>query len=190
MKTHIFVFSNVPPPLPESRSVYEVMWIKHGIDRKVMGDKIILRMRFPCWITKVTHTHTHTHTRNNGYANAFQCFICICTLPVLLLQISDHKPAFLTRSLSWPKLNVQIPLVPRSEHTAYLLTQSMVQSPSWAANWFAVTQEIPRISRNPKVHTALTSVRHLSLSWVSPIQFIYPHPTSWRSIQILSTHLA
>ena len=23
---------------------------------------------------------------------------------------------------------------------------------SWAANWFAVSQEIPRISRNPKVH--------------------------------------
>ena len=37
--------------------------------------------------------------------------------------------------------------------------------------------------------TALTSVRHLSLSWASPIQFIYPHPTSWRSILILSTHL-
>ena len=37
--------------------------------------------------------------------------------------------------------------------------------------------------------TALTSVRHLSLSWVSPIQSIYPHPTSWRSILILSTHL-
>ena len=28
----------------------------------------------------------------------------------------------------------------------------MVQSPSWEANWFAVSQEIPRISRNPKVH--------------------------------------
>ena len=27
----------------------------------------------------------------------------------------------------------------------------MVQSP-WEANWFAVSQEIPRISRNPKVH--------------------------------------
>ena len=37
--------------------------------------------------------------------------------------------------------------------------------------------------------TALTSVRHLSLSWSSPIQSIYPHPTSWRSIVILSTHL-
>ena len=28
----------------------------------------------------------------------------------------------------------------------------MVQSPSWAANLFAVSQEIPCISRNPKVH--------------------------------------
>ena len=37
--------------------------------------------------------------------------------------------------------------------------------------------------------TALTSVRHISLSWANPIQSIYPHPTSWRSILILSTHL-
>ena len=28
----------------------------------------------------------------------------------------------------------------------------MVQSPSWEANWLAASQEIPRISRNPKVH--------------------------------------
>ena len=28
----------------------------------------------------------------------------------------------------------------------------MVQSPSWEANWFAASQEIPRISRNPKIH--------------------------------------
>ena len=28
----------------------------------------------------------------------------------------------------------------------------MVQSPSWEANWFAASEEIPRISRNPKVH--------------------------------------
>ena len=33
-----------------------------------------------------------------------------------------------------------------------LLTHSMVQSPFWEANWFAASQEIPRISRNPKVH--------------------------------------
>jgi len=28
----------------------------------------------------------------------------------------------------------------------------MVQSPSSEANWFAASQEIPQISRNPKVH--------------------------------------
>ena len=39
-----------------------------------------------------------------------------------------------------------------SKITSYLLTYSTVQSPSWAANWFAFSQEIPRISRNPKVH--------------------------------------
>ena len=33
----------------------------------------------------------------------------------------------------------------------YSLTHSTVQSP-WAANWFTASQEIPRISRNPKVH--------------------------------------
>ena len=37
--------------------------------------------------------------------------------------------------------------------------------------------------------TALTSVPQLSLSWASPIQSIYPHPTSCRSLLILSTHL-
>jgi hypothetical protein len=34
----------------------------------------------------------------------------------------------------------------------YLLTYSMEQSPSWEANWFAASQEIPRVLWNPKVH--------------------------------------
>ena len=33
-----------------------------------------------------------------------------------------------------------------------LLTYSMLQGPSSEANWLAASQEIPRISRNPKVH--------------------------------------
>ena len=28
----------------------------------------------------------------------------------------------------------------------------MVQSPSWEGNWFAASQEIPRVLWNPKVH--------------------------------------
>jgi len=37
--------------------------------------------------------------------------------------------------------------------------------------------------------TACTSARHLSLSWASSIQSIPSHPTSWRSILILFSHL-
>ena len=34
----------------------------------------------------------------------------------------------------------------------YIFTYCMVQSPSSEANWFAASQEIPHISRNPKFH--------------------------------------
>ena len=47
----------------------------------------------------------------------------------------------------------------------------------------------PAFHGTRKFITTLTSVRHLSLSWASQIQSIYPHPISWRSILILSTHL-
>jgi len=52
-----------------------------------------------------------------------------------------------------------------------------------------LVKKFPALHGNRRFITALTSVRHLSLSWASPIQSIYPHPTSWRSILILSTHL-
>ena len=52
-----------------------------------------------------------------------------------------------------------------------------------------LVKKFPAFHGTPRFITALTSVRHLSLSWASPIQSIYPHPTSWRSILILSTHL-
>ena len=52
-----------------------------------------------------------------------------------------------------------------------------------------LVKKFPAFHGTPRFITALTSVRHLSLSWTSPIQSIYPHPTSWRSVLILSTHL-
>ena len=36
--------------------------------------------------------------------------------------------------------------------SSYLLTYSMVQSPSWEANWFVASQEIPPILWNSRVH--------------------------------------
>ena len=50
-------------------------------------------------------------------------------------------------------------------------------------------KKFPAFNGTRRFITALTRVRYLSLPWASPIQFIYPHPTSWRPILILSTHL-
>ena len=52
-----------------------------------------------------------------------------------------------------------------------------------------LVKKFPAFHGTRRFITALTSVRHLSLSWANPIQSTYPHPTSWRSVLILSTHL-
>jgi len=75
----------------------------------------------------------------------------------------------------------------RSRNQHYLLTP-------WCRVLLEKQTGLQLVKKFPAFHgtrrfiTALTSVRHLSLSWASPIQYIYPHPTSWRSILILSTH--
>ena len=57
---------------------------------------------------------------------------------------------------------------------------SMEQSPSWEANRFQASQEIPRILRNPKFHYHIHKCLPLSLA--SSIQSLPPHPASWRSV--------
>ena len=52
-----------------------------------------------------------------------------------------------------------------------------------------LVKKFPTFHGTRRFITTLTSVRHLSVPWASPIQSIYPHPISWRSILILSTHL-
>jgi len=75
-----------------------------------------------------------------------------------------------------------------SNDYTYLLTP-------WCRVLLEKLTDLQLVKKFPAFHgtrmfiTALTSVRHLSLSWASPIQSIYQHPTSWRSILILSTHL-
>jgi len=54
---------------------------------------------------------------------------------------------------------------------------SMVQSPSWEANWFAASQEIPRISRNSKVHYR-THKRQPAISILGPPNPVHI-PTSY-----------
>ena len=88
------------------------------------------------------------------------------TLTVLILDLLTYS---LTHSLT----------------LTYLLTHSGVQSPSWAANWFAVSQKIPRISRNPKVHYR-THKRPLPVSILGQPNPVHTHTSH---LLILSTHL-
>ena len=85
--------------------------------------------------------------------------------------------------------------LPAPPRIAYLLTYSTVHSPSWEANWFAASQEIPRISRNPMVHyrthkrpppvsiLGQPNPVHIPTSHLMEIHFNIIHPSTPRSPQ-------
>ena len=58
----------------------------------------------------------------------------------------------------------------------------MVQSPSWAADWLASSQEIHRISRNPKVH-------HRTHKRTPPVPILgQPNPVHMPTSHLLEIH--
>ena len=70
----------------------------------------------------------------------------------------------------------------------YLLTpwcRALLEQPTG----LQLVKTFPTFYGTQRFITTPTSLHHPSLSSASPIQSIYPHRTSWRSILILSTHL-
>jgi len=70
----------------------------------------------------------------------------------IVLQRNGREPAVVKQGGHCCHCTPREEILGHSNQGRYLLTYSMVQSPSWVANWFAASQEIPRISRNQKVH--------------------------------------
>jgi len=100
--------------------------------------------------------------------------ILVVTDPIILQKC---KKLSYNDSIHTAKISITYLLTPRCRVLLEKLTglQLVKKFPTFHGIWRFIT--------------ALTSVRHLSLSWASPIQSIHPHPTSWRSILILSTHI-
>ena len=72
-------------------------------------------------------------------------------------RVSQNSSLLILCHLISETLEGVIKLITNNKYLAtwldiHLFTYSMVQSPSWEANWFAASQEIPCISRNSNVH--------------------------------------
>ena len=77
----------------------------------------------------------------------------------------------------------------QSTWTYLLITYFMQNSPSWEANWFSSTQEIPSILWYEKYYYRVYKYRPpvLILSHFSPINAL--QPPSWSSIWVTCSHL-
>ena len=103
----------------------------------------------------------------------FYCYVCaVFCFIVLCLNVYLQVP----------------PVVNPTNISTYLLTP-LCRVLLEKLTGLQLLKKFPAFHGTRSFITALTSVRPPSLSWACPIQSIYPHPTSWRSILILSTHL-
>ena len=132
-----------------------------------------------------------------------QCISCVrnCLYLLLRLIVEIQFFSFISSLHLFPlclllyALNLLTKVWDFTYLLAYLLTYSMVQIASWEGNWFAASQEIPRISRNPKVHyrthkcpptfsiLGQPNPVHIPTSYLLEIRPNIIHPSTLRSPQ-------
>jgi hypothetical protein len=113
-------------------------------------------------------------------------------VPVLLKNemildiLHEASPAFLRFSL--PRIPWVFVRAIITDLLTYLLTP-WIRILLEKLTDFQLVKEFPAFYGTRRFITAFTSARHLSLSWASSIHSLPPHPTSWRSILILSSQI-
>ena len=111
--------------------------------------------------------------------NLYLAVVCFLTASLPIILHSSRR-----RSPQWHRIRNRNGL----HKDSYLLTPwNRVLLEKLAS--LQLVKKFPTFYGTRSFLTALTSARHLSLSWASPIQSSYPNPISWRSIPILSSHL-
>ena len=125
----------------------------------------------------------------------FNCFIYVCTMGYPRTNVIGSRTSFVTKSVrSSIHWIYTYDYVLGNPFQVPILEQSYLLAP-WCRVLLEKLTSLQLFKKFPAFHgtrmfiTALTSFRQLFLSWARPIQSIYPHPISWRSILILSTHL-
>ena len=111
--------------------------------------------------------------------------LCTSNGPQLYKNLTPQREQSTQATLhKWQDFNNESPDA-GSNHTAYLLHTPWCRVLPEQLTGLQLVKKFPAFHGTRRFITALISVRHLFLSWASPIQSTCPHPTSWRSILIL-----
>ena len=100
----------------------------------------------------------------------------------------SQKTQVLTSSIAECSRRLYMQYISRAKHSRYYSLTPWCRVLLEKLTALQLVKKFPAFYGTRRFITALTSFRHPSLSWASPIQSTCPQPTSWRSILILSTH--
>ena len=125
------------------------------------------------WTGSVYQTNLNMYWNVNTNSYTFRHFLSAITRKTVLHIITIYgHPLHTVTKYSEKKNNCVI----REIHCV-TFSYSLLHG----ADGLQLVKKFPAFHGTRRFITALTSVRHLSLSWANTIQSTYPHPTTWRT---------
>ena len=140
-----------------------------------------------------THTHTHTKLVAINKSGESARTVSYAHLPTTHNLLKNHLPTkddvnrqkdkdndvrSCNPDFSASQYDIYVAHKCSTQIRLYLLTHSTrCRVVLEQLTGLQLVKKFPAFDGTRRLITALTSVRHLSLSWASPIQSIYPHPT-------------